>query len=146
MQYQIFAALRDDAHQGWVWLQDASLPARCVVKITNQANGRSIYCEALQFEQNFLTAYNKPPRFTIKDTGSSLVIGAWFRAGLGDLKTESEVSLSIKRCSSSWGQFKACTHHPQIVVRLAIWLGGIGLVLGLFGLALGVWSQVASGC
>lgn len=140
---KLFAALSDDAHQGWVWLQDASLPARCVVKITNQANGRSIYCEALQFENNFLTEYNKPPRFTIEYPASSLVIGAWFRAGLGNLRTQSEVSLSIKRCSSPWGQFRACTHHPQIVVRLATWLGGIGLVLGLIGVVLGLWSLVA---
>ena len=137
---KLFAALLDDAHQGWVWLQDPALPARSVVKITNPANGKSVYCEALQIESNFLAQYNQSPRHTITAPSSSLVIGAWYRAGLGGLRAQSNVQLSIEAANSWWGMFAACIHHPQIVVRLAAWLGGIGLVLGIIGLVLGVIS------
>ncbi len=44
---KLFAALREDTQQGWIWLQDSNLRARSIVKITNPANGKAIYCEAL---------------------------------------------------------------------------------------------------
>lgn len=137
---RLFAATHDDAHQGWVWLQDARLTARCVVKITNPANGKSIYCEALQIDTNFLDNYNQSPRFTITDPASSLVLSDWFRAKLGGLATQSDIPLTIKPNESWWGKFNTCTDHPQIVVRVASWLGAIGLFLGFVGLVLGVLS------
>ena len=146
---KLFAALHDDVHQGWVWLQDDRLPARCVVKITNPTNGMSVYCEALQIDTNFLEKYNHSncpaachamTRFTITDPTSSLVVGGWFRAKLGGLTTQSDVPLTIKSSDCLWGKFKACTDHPQIVVRVAAWLGAIGLFLGIVGIALGVLS------
>lgn len=142
VEYQIFVALRDDMHQGWVWLKDASLPARCVVKITNQANGRSIYCEALQIEQNFLTKYNDPgsARCTIVNGTASLVIGAWFRAGLGGLRAQQHYPLEIAAADNCWGKLRAGMHHPQIIVRVAVWLGVLGVVLGAIGVLLGAIS------
>lgn len=137
---KIFAAREEDAHQGWVWLHNPSLPARCVVKITNPANGQSIYCEALQIETNFLNQYNQSPRVHITDRSSSLVIGAWFRASLGGLETKSEAPLEIEPCQSWWGQYNASINHPQTIVRLATRLGGIGFILGIIGLVLGVIS------
>jgi hypothetical protein len=131
---KLFVAHRDDAHQGWVWLQIRGFPVRCVVRITNPSNGRSICCEALQIDQNFLDEYNQSPRFAITDPNSSLVLGQWYRTGLGGLAAQSEVALTIKAANGWWGRFRACTDHPQIVVRLAAWLGGIGLLLGVIGL------------
>jgi hypothetical protein len=139
---KIFAALHDDAHQGWIWLQDARLPARCVVKISNPINGKSVYCEALQIDTNFLVKYNQSPRFNITDPASSLVVSDWFRAKLGGLSTQANTALIIKPSESWRGRFKACTDHPQIVVRVAAWLGAIGLILGIVGLILGVLSYV----
>jgi len=137
---KLFAALEEDAHQGWVWLQRNSLPARCVVKVKNLQNSRSVYCEALQIDDNFLKQYNQSPRFTITQPSEALVIGAWYRAGLGDVQTQSKVPLEVSACKSWWGQYKACTGHPQVVVRLPAWLGGIGFVLGVIGLILGIIS------
>lgn len=136
----LFAAREDDAHQGWVWLQDATFPARAVVKIVNSANGKKIYCEALQIDLNFLKQYNQSPRFSITNASNTLVIGAWYRASLGNLHSQKEVNLQVFQCNSWWGRFMACTDHPQVVVRLAAWLGGIGLLLGIIGLLLGVLS------
>lgn len=137
---KLFAALREDTQQGWVWLQDSSLPARSTVKITNPANGNVVYCEALQIDKNFLCAYNQSPRINIDNPQPALVINGWYRAALGGLLTQSEVSLSIRPSNCWWGKFKSCIDHPQIIVRVAAWLGVIGLFLGVVGLILGVLS------
>lgn len=137
---KIFAALREDTQQGWVWLQDSSLQARSIVKITNPTNGNVVYCEALQIDKNFLNTYNQSPRINIDKPHATLVINGWYRAALGGLSTQSEVSLSVKTSNFWWGKFKACTDHPQIIVRVAAWLGAIGLSLGVVGLVLGVMS------
>lgn len=140
---KLFASMREDAQQGWVWSQDSNLPARSIVKITNPSNGKAVYCEALQIDQNFLTSYNQPPRLTISASQDVLVIGGWYRAALGGLSTQADIQLSIKPCNSWWGKFMACTHHPQTVVRVAVWLGLISVILGLLGTVLGaasVWA------
>lgn len=137
---KLFAALREDTQQGWVWLQDTRLKSRSIVKIKNPANGKVVYCEALQIDQNFLSAYNQSPRITISNPQIALVISGWYRAALGDLSTQADVPLEIKPSNCWWGKFKACTGHPQIIVRVASWLGAIGLFLGVVGLVLGVLS------
>lgn len=136
---RIYAAREDDAHQGWIWLKQPGLPQRGVVCIVNPANKAKVHCEALQIERNFLERYNQAPRWTINDPESALVIGEWFRAKLG-IKTQEDVQLQIRPCNTWRGQFEACTDHPQVVVRVAAWLGFVGLVLGLIGLVLGIIS------
>lgn len=137
---KLFAVLHDDAQQGWVWLQDSSLSARSIVKITNPDNGKAVYCEALQIDNNFLSTYNQSPRISIDNPQSSIVIGGWYRAALGGLSTQMDVPLTIKPCNTWWGHFKACTDHPQTVVRVAAWLGLISVVLGFLGMLLGAAS------
>ena len=136
----IFAAREEDAHQGWVWLQDPALRARGVVKITNPATRRSVYCETLQIESNFLNQYNQPPRFSITDPKNTLVIGAWHRAALGGIMTQTDTPLKVEPSNLWWGHYKASVDHPQVVVRLATRLGAIGFILGLIGLCLGIAS------
>jgi len=132
---KIFASLYDDAHQGWVWLDAQNLPARSVVKITNPASGKSIYCEALPIDRNFLKRYNQAPRISITEPSLSLVINGWYRAKLGGISTQSSLELVIKPRNCWLGRFLACADHPQIVVRVSAWLGAIGLALGILGLA-----------
>lgn len=137
---KVFASLRDDAHQGWVWLQKTGLPARSIVKITNPKSGRTVYCEALQIESNFLDKYNRKPRIPITDPSSSIVLNGWYRAFLGGIATQSECDLTVKLANGPWGKFRACTHHPQTVVRVAAWLGLLSIVLGLISVFLGATS------
>lgn len=139
MNLKIYAAREEDAHQGWVWLQQPDLPQRGVVCIVNPATKVKVHCEALQIDSNFLDRYNQPPRWTINDPASALVIGEWFRAKLGT-KTQEHALLQIRPCRTWFGHFRACTDHPQVVVRVAAWLGGIGLALGIVGLGLGILS------
>jgi len=137
---QIFAALREDSQQGWVWLQDRNLPARSIVRIKNTVNRKVIYCEALQIDDNFLNVYNEPHRVKIKNPQGSIVINGWYRASLGGLSTQTQAALNIRPCNSLWGKFMACTYHPQTVVRIAAWLGLVSVLLGLVGLIISLAS------
>lgn len=136
----IFVAREEDAHQGWVWLKRPEFPARSIVKITNPATGRSVHCEALQMDTNFLNEYNQSPRYSITEPSDSLVISGWYRSALGGLTPQSDSLLEIKQSNSWWGHYKSCADHPQIVVRLATKLGGMGFLLGIVGLILGIAS------
>ncbi len=137
---KIYASLDDHIGEGFVWLQRPGLPARCVVKITNPEAKRAVFCEALQLEENFLKRYNHPPRYTIKHPGSSMVMSAWYRIRLGGLETQREYALEVTAADSWCGKIRACVHHPQIVVRVAVWLGLLSVVLGALGAVLGVIS------
>jgi hypothetical protein len=138
--YKVYASLRQDLNEGFVWLKKPDLPTRCLVKIRNASNRRSVFCEALQFESNFLSQYNQPPRTTIADEDLSIVINAWYRARLGGLEPHKEYPLEITRVRSWWGRMRACMHHPQNVVRVAVWLGLVSVGLGIIGVILGVIS------
>lgn len=69
-------------------------------------------------------------------------MNGWFRHLLGDLQTKTEPQITIKICNSWLGKFRACTYHPQIIVRVAAWLGLISIGLGLLGGILGIVSLV----
>ena len=137
---KVYAALSDDVGEGFVWLAKPELEQRCVVKITNLANRRAVYCEALQFEKNFLNRYNQPPRFTITNEGSSIVMGSWYRSRLGGLETQKDYALEIVATSSWLAKLRMCVGHPQLIVRVAAWLGVISVALGGIGVALGILS------
>ena len=137
---KIYAALQEDMQQGWVWLQDKNLSPRSIVKITNLATGKRIFCESLQIDQNFLNTYNQSPRITISDPMSSLVISAWYRESLGGLGSQQEASIKIQALNSWYGRFMACIYHPQTVVRVAAWLGLWSIALGAIGVVLGIIS------
>jgi hypothetical protein len=137
---KLYASLDDHIGEGFVWLLRPCLPSRCVVKITNPESRRSVFCEALQLEANFIQRYNQPPRFNITDPESSLVMSSWYRARLGNLETQREYALEVVEANSWCGKIRACLHHPQIVVRVAVWLGIVSVALGALGVVLGVIS------
>src|SRR5947209_1944179 len=90
--------------------------------------------------------YNQPPRYTIADPKNSIVIGGWYRAKLGGVATQADHDLDVRTSNGCWGKFWACTQHPQIVVRIAIWLALWSVALGLLGAVLGcvsVWPPKA---
>ena len=137
---KIYAAPEDIIGEGFVWIVKADLPARSIVKITNPSCNRSVFCEALQIEKNFLASYNQNSRLTITCPASSIVMSAWYRARLGGLETQQDYLLEISAANNYWGKLLACMHHPQIVVRVAVWLGVISVALGVAGVFLGVIS------
>ena len=137
---KIYASLDDDVGEGFVWLKKQGLPSRGVVKISNLETSRSVFCEALQLEDNFLKQYNNSPRYAIHNPESSIVMNGWYRARLGDVQTQREYDLKIVAADSTWGKVRACMDHPQVVVRVAVWLGVLSVVLGIVGFFLGVVS------
>jgi hypothetical protein len=77
---------------------------------------------------------------TIHTDSPALVINEWYRKLLGDLTTRAEYDLEVSDADNLRGRFLASAQHPQIVVRVAFWLGVISVVLGVVGLCLGVIS------
>ena len=141
---KVYAALNDDVAEGFVWLAKPGLAPRCVVKITNPQSDRTVYCEALQFEKNFLTRYNQHPRIAITNESSSIVMGSWYRVRLGDLETQKDYPLEIVSANSWPAKLRMCVGHPQLVVRVAAWLGIISVALGGIGVlpgALSFWPK-----
>ena len=79
MRYKIFASPREEISSGWVWLCSLSLKYRSVVKIKNVKNSKTVYCEALKIDKNFLSYYNTNGRIHIENAGNSIVINEWYR-------------------------------------------------------------------
>jgi hypothetical protein len=140
----IYASRDDDISEGFVWLPEADLPARAIVKITNPGTGDSVVCEALQLDANFIRQYNHPPRFSIADGASAVVMSSWYRARLGNLQTQRDYALRIERADALWHPICACMHHPQVIVRVAAWLAVLSVGLGLLGVVLGAISLWAT--
>jgi hypothetical protein len=137
---KIYACLDDDISEGFVWLKRSGLASRSVVKITNPEGGRSVFCEALQLEDNFLGEYNQSPRLKIESPESSIIMSAWYRARLGNLETQRDYNLEIRAANGWWGKLRSCIQHPQIIIRVAVWLGVVSVGLGVVGVVLGVVS------
>jgi hypothetical protein len=139
MPYKVYAALSEDINSGWVWVAHPEVPSRTVVRIVNQSNGKDIYCEALAIEPNFVSTYDSAGgTCPIKGAANAIVINAWYRMRLGDIRTQSSYDLTISPAENLWGRMQACIQHPQVVVRLSTWLGILGLCLGIVGVGLGI--------
>jgi hypothetical protein len=138
----IYAALHEDLSAGFVWLKRDDLRPRCVVKITNTENGHHVFCEALQLDANFLDEYNNRPRtLCIGSPESSIVMSYWYRAKLGDrdkpLECETSPALRIAAARPWarrwWGKLRACMNHPQLAMRVAVWLALLSIALAIIG-------------
>lgn len=144
MKYRIYASLFEEKDAGWVWIDNPKLPPRCIVRIRNLKNGKSIYCEALQIDKGFMHRYNKDPRIHIEDPKSALVINRWYREGLskrrGDFESRTNQELNITQFNNCItkciARIFSCLGHPQIIVRISTWLAIISIVLGLLSVFL----------
>ncbi|MEZ8097228.1 hypothetical protein ACED51_24285 [Photobacterium swingsii] len=134
--------MRSDINDGFVWVARKNFKPRSIIKIKNKDNGKVVYCEYLEVDQNFLNDYNKKPRLTINPNEDLIVISEWYRKKLGDIPTKQEVDLDINEVDSHWAKFRTCINHPQIVVRLSSWLAVISVCLGIVSFILGVISVV----
>jgi hypothetical protein len=142
--YKLYAAMHEEITESVVWLKkDLGKRPRSVVKITNTDNNHCVFCEALQFDENFLTRYHKPEskRIKIDNPEASIVMSYWYRARLGSgeaLKTQEEYPLRIDLANRWYGKLRASMHDPHVGVRVsvhvALWLGILGVVLGTIGL------------
>jgi len=136
MEYNVLASLRDELNQGWVWVTNSGLESRSVVKITNSRNNRSIFCECLEIEDNYIFAYNNPPRISINKDEPTITINSWYRKKLGGIETKTIHELEIRSANGWYGRLRANIGHPQVVVRMAVWLSLISLGLGVLGVCI----------
>jgi hypothetical protein len=135
----IYAALSEHFSEGFVWLRRDGLPPRGVVKITNCGNSRRVFCQALQFDANFLSEYNERKRtLPIGSPESSIVMSYWYRAKLGDQGKAVECGASpLLRIAAprSWNRWcwglRACMQHPQLAMRVAVRLALLSIALGV---------------
>ena len=137
---KIYASLTEHISEGFVWLKIDGISTRGIVKITNPCNGKSIFCEALKIERNFLKSYNQSPRYKINSPELTIVMNGWYRSRLGGLTTQHEYPLQIEQANSWFGRIQACWHHPKVTARIAVLLGFLSVSLGVIGLILGVIS------
>lgn len=140
MEYKVLAAMRDDLNQGWVWVTKPGLDPRSVVKITNKNNGKSVYCESLEIDDNYLSTYNKAPRETIDHKVPTMTINSWYRRKLGGIATKANHELEVKSANGWYGKIRANLQHPQVVIRMGTWLAFISVLLGLLSLGLAVFG------
>ncbi len=134
--YKVLASTRTDMNEGWVWLSNHGYAPRSIIKIKNNSNGAVVYCEALEIDDNFSKEYNQPPRLNIDPTEKTIIINGWYRKHLGGIATKESHDLEVWEENRLWGRFRASIGHPQVVVRLATWLGVISVALGILGIIL----------
>lgn len=135
MKLIVFASLSEDINNGWVWLPEAFIPKRIVVKVQNLDNKKCVYCEALPIGNNFVKRYNNADgTYKIEDPNSCIVLNEWYREKLGIDSTQIEQKFKVTLADNPFGHFRASFSHPQIVVRLAMELALIGLILGIISL------------
>lgn len=135
MKLRVFASLADDINNGWVWVPENVVVQRNVIKLQNLDSGKTVFCEALQIGENFISRYNDAEKtFRITDKDKAIVINEWYRNKLGITKTQQEHGFKITVTDNPWGHIRASLHHPQIVVRISIELAILGVLLGVFGM------------
>jgi len=139
--YRIYAALHEEAKEGWVWMPlDPDLSADHV-SVRNPRNGRSIICERRTADKNFQDVYNSA-KGTIPLTESSnfIVMNAWYRERLGIFDPKAEMPLDVTNASGLWACYRAFQLHPNPAIRTSILLAAISLALGVAGFVEGILS------
>jgi len=102
--YKVLASMRGDMNEGWVWLTGSGFVPRSIIKITNKADNKSVYCERLEIDNNFMEEYNQSPRFYINPGEEAAVINAWYRKRLGGITTKTNHDLQIADANGWWGK------------------------------------------
>ena len=146
IKLKVFASLSEDINNGWLWVPEHVVKNRSVVKIKDLEpdSGKSVFCEAIPIDENFISRYNKSElTHEIKDKKASIVINGWYRKKLGIWEIQQEEqNFQITVADNCWGHIRASLHHPQNVVRLAVTLAIISVILGIMSLVLGIMSLV----
>jgi hypothetical protein len=149
--YIVRASLHEETNSGWIWVD--GIPSRTIVRIKDRKTQRTVFCEAREFDTNFLEKYNRGPRIEIpvSNRKPTIVISKWYRDALGIEETTSEDNSTGKRTLDIqpariwwWRALRAASHHPDIFVRLSTRLGILGAWLGVVGVAPNV-SQFING-
>jgi hypothetical protein len=146
--YDVHTSLDEDKNEGSVCIRNTGLKKdldgqRRIIRVT-AGTGKSIFCEALYADHWYMekwTARWTTRHLTIPPADENLAfISSWYRIRLGIGMRHQELEIEYRETSPRpfWWQVRACTDHPQVIVRLATLLAIIGLGLGILALGLGV--------
>jgi len=135
MDYDVFMALHEEAHSGWVWFKTPDFPSRTLVRIKHSA--RSVTCECRILDDRDVAHYNAEThgKRTIDPNayGDVLIANDWYRTALG-IKAAHRMPLTIVSVGDCpWHALRAACHNPNPMVRLAMRLGVLGAWLGIGG-------------
>jgi len=146
--YTLLRSRRDELAEGWVWIRDRHVEdlvrrRRPIAEVSHTSHGKvkRVYCEMVYADDNDLAALNasflarKPDR-------RAVFMSSWYREKLGIEWNHPPnkcvlLTIDLRRARSFSWQILACADHPQVVIRLATWLGLLGLGLGVIGVGLG---------
>jgi hypothetical protein len=147
-EFEVFAALYEEATSGWVWLSrtagvNKELKPHRAIWIKHGI--RKVYCECRLLDENLIEFYNSSRRTKKIDPShykNVLIIGDWYRSALdlGEPGTRVDLVVDFPKLSA-WAILKAGCHHPDPNVRLSTKLGIIGVWLGIAGILYGVFPE-----
>lgn len=141
---KVFAAMYEELDSGHIWIPIGTIDnygslSRRIAKVS--FGEKSIHCEVLELDPGYCKKYSEPGsgRLLIADeTENIVVINDWYRRKLGIDQTYKdsmvEVALDIRLSAACFSGLLACFDHPQVIVRIATWLGLLGATLGLIGI------------
>ena len=141
--FNVYAALHEDISNCSAWIQHRgmeSFNSRTIVAIRNPANRKTVHCELYKIDSNFRNHYKKSGNtrsIPLKD--NVIILNYYYRAKLGIDETGTVHTLSIKKALPLIGNFRLNISHPQSVVRMAVWLGGISVIMGAVSLIASFW-------
>jgi hypothetical protein len=105
-KFNVLAALRDEANEGWVWT--TGLKSRTVVCITNPDKNRSVFCQVRTIDENFRQQYEqsadeksrlnregKSPRLDLNSDHTPIVMSQWYRDALGARLLQRAVTMGL---------------------------------------------------
>ncbi len=141
-KYIIKAALSEDINSSYIWFSSLPCSSREIVKIINTNTAKTVWCEVIVADDNYIKRYNQNPK--TKDINKDIpfiVMNEWYREKLGLNKNiYCEIKIKSLWIPASIRQLYASLAHPDNTVRLAAYLAFISVGLGVAGLILGFIS------
>jgi hypothetical protein len=140
MMYLVRPALAEDIDAPYIWFSKLPCPSRRIVLIKNKSNGKSVWCEVILAQDNFIERYNRNARTKkVSSDTPFLVSNEWYRDHLGLAKHE---TATLELRAFPWlplfvAQALSSFRHPDNSVRLATDIALVSLLLGVIGLLLG---------
>ncbi len=154
--YELHLAISEDIASGWMWVETKNTDLRellnahrPIAKVSYK--NAAVFCEVLCADsydlKRFDEFYEKHGLTQVSSSGKAeqknrVFINHWYRNKLGivDVAAGGSLDISFKFRDSlvgeTWYQANACMAHPQVIVRVATWVGLVALGLGVFGAGL----------
>ena len=145
-KYKIFAALHEEANEGWVWIPKGIVPSGSTwICLKNTQNERKVYCSCRIIDKNFQEYYNDENRRTYKinKNDNHIVISCYYRNKLG-LESNYEYELDITHTRNPINWIRALVHHPNNAIQVATCLAIFSIIIGFISIVLSIFTGIIS--